>query len=1164
MPVILKGFNELNDLGLSAVETGLELKKNKFQTAQGLTFDEYGIFKNANQVKNKNYSINVLSDTVREIDFLKPFDKEDGLNSFTTKLAFQGVVPLSSSNFLNCEFTGSGNSSPAFLGFPTENSNFTVNLLSEEDLTIKVNQNGTDKFFLLDPTDENKPIFKTLDTQTTGLCSHIFQYNLDREKGLLQLNKTIYGFPNHLTIITPLTSGNLLSAVNPNIQYGTYGEISTIKLTNFDDVVKYESKNNYNLYKLDNNRTVSDESLSGLKSNFMSYVLPERISSNKDGYFSDLRFFNLKNQLSNNYNTNYFLPVEDKSTQRLYTSILNYENKEKDNENLNLGYNFYTKEYKFLPDKYTKFTLPNSLYPFSRININDTNLSNNGAYAGESPYFSDKVFKLLDKNKNDIPQNQRQQVLFLQDNKSTLLTQDGNRIDIQYFLQDEFENNGTFLCSWLSGNNTEKGKWFDRYYYPEKTSYTIAITGNKNQVFDYQTLAKRYFLENNINDLYYDIPSTMVFEPRSTYYYQRVGSKYMKKIIDGQYENILKDSFTITLSNQVLDGNNNFNLNLKAYDKINLFTNEKSFSVTFDLNLDSLSSLNAYNVFGNFYNDGLALLNNFYTTPFIILPQKNDLLFFNTDFELLQKNTYSDVDEINDVLYLEQTNDLILICNDRIIKTSFNGEISDQLINTDLVQEICTKLYRDRIIDGFSIAYLLKNNISSTIGTLNGLYEFDLQSLSISAAANQTLSAGNSLVQTPSGLRQLEGFLGKKLNENVGISVNETRNEVIFQNLGDLTSFSSNISTNKYISDINVFEDDIYLQTFDKDKNGGIYRFNTERRLLSTYNLSVSSVSGYGIEFINENDEIKLLSLTKNEDEFIIADKFNLNNSLSSTKTLSISSNVLSGGDAFKNRNFVNPVSFSNLYAKYRDKQGDLYFRVNIDPTRKVQLKKDLWNNVATSTLSTWNSIPLTQKQKWQTFFTEESDLVETENFIKIDNLKLKNTFTFNFNLDNGVIQIYLNARKIKQFEFSPNLFTINKLLFPDFFFNTPIIFNRPLSELTNNNNFYSKGATVSNLKVYDNLLSQDFIKFLHLNNTHIDDLILDVPCGSRSNSEEIQNLYNYNIPGYKNNTIKVYIRNALIAEEGKEKITKYLSGKLQNVLPSNVSKIIYNYDINT
>lgn len=1156
MGIEQKTFSDFKDLSLSAYETGLELKKNNFQTAQGLSLDEYNIFTDINDSKHKNYSVNILTDLQKEDDILKPFDKETYLNSFTTKLAFRGTTSLSSSNFLNFTYTSKDNISDIFLGNDSQNTNFTIEFKDGFSCSIKTVMDGQDKFLITDSSNNDNLILSPLNSTIENTSAHIFGYNLDRINNLFTLTK------NLTNIVSPLSSGSTLSAFNTNFNNDDrYSAISIIRLTNEEDILKYGSLNNFNLYNLDKDRTISDESLKGDSSNYLSYFLPENIKTGERFFTADLRFFNTKNQISNKYNTNNYLPLKDKTKQRLYTSILNFDKKEKDYETLNLGYNFFTKEYKFISDKYTKFTLPDTLYPFVRMNINDTNLSDNGAYAGSSPYFSDKVFKILDKNKNNIPESQDIIPLtFQQNNFRLLLQEDGFLIFNKN--GDEFENNGTFLCSWLSGNNNERGVWYDRYYNPKKTSYLSAITGNKTQIFEYKSLAQRYFEENNIDDIYFDIPSNMIFEPRTTYFYQRIGSNYIDKIIKDSDGKILKDSFNITFTDQGREEiqNDTFDLNLKAFDKVNLFENEKTFSITFDLLQDGLSSLDSYNIIGNYYNEGIELKNNFYVTPFVILQQDNELYFYDSEFNLLQKNTYSDVDTINDVLYLEQTNDVVLICNDRIIKTSFNGEVSDQIINDSLTIELL-ELYRNRIVDDYSIAYFLKNDIDLGSETINGLYELNLNSLSLSAVNSQILSSGNSIVQTSSGLRPLNGFNGKKINDDVGVSIDG--NTIIFQSLTDGT-FSNPLSTDKDIYNINTFEDNLYVQAFDSNKNGFIYRFNTERELLSTYNLNVSCVSGFDLEFINDGDGIKLLSLAKDENNFVIADKFNLHNSLSSTYSLNISSVVLSG-DNQGNSNFVNPVSFSNIYSKYRDKQGDLYFKVNFDVSDQISVKKDVWSTVFTETLSTWDGNLGTQPvlQQWNTFFTKEVSEVINENFLKINNLQVKNTITLNFNLNVGLIEFYLNGKKEGEIKFKPNKFINDKLLFPDLFFNTPIIFNKPLSQITNNNNFYSNGAQLKNLKIYSDFLSEDFIKFLHLKDEKIDDLFFDIPAGSRSNLEEVDSFYSYSIPGRKNNTLKIYIKNALIEQNSQSKVSDFLSKKLEKVIPANVSKILYNYDIN-
>jgi hypothetical protein len=168
------------------------------------------------------------------------------------------------------------------------------------------------------------------------------------------------------------------------------------------------------------------------------------------------------------------------------------------------------------------------------------------------------------------------------------------------------------------------------------------------------------------------------------------------------------------------------------------------------------------------------------------LQQDNKIYVYDNNFNLLKTNTYDDVTTINDVLYLEQTNNIILVCNDRLIETTVTGEIKNQIIGDETVQEFL-KLYRNRIIVDYNKGYFLKNDINIGSSTFNGLYELNLNNMTLSSADNSSLSGGNSLVNTTSGLKVLSGFNGKPLTDDIGVSISEDRNLIYFQNLNDLT-----------------------------------------------------------------------------------------------------------------------------------------------------------------------------------------------------------------------------------------------------------------------------------------------------------------------------------------------------------------------------------------
>ena len=60
-----------------------------------------------------------------------------------------------------------------------------------------------------------------------------------------------------------------------------------------------------------------------------------------------------------------------------------------------------------------------------------------------------------------------------------------------------------------------------------------------------------------------------------------------------------------------------------------------------------------------------------------------------------------------------------------------------------------------------------------------------------------------------------------------------------------------------------------------------------------------------------------------------------------------------------------------------------------------------------------------------------------------------------------------------------------------------------------------------------------------------------------------MNNIYNVNLPGIKNNNVKIYIKNANLSKTEQENFEKFLNNKLKRVLPSNIDTIEYDFDIN-
>ena len=1176
MAIAIKTFDEFRALNLSVDDNNLILKNDSFTTAQGLRLNSYDLFKNSNDNKVKNFTSNILTEKKEINQFLRfksletLYDYPIDLNS---KLAFSGLSPASANNFLTIERNNSSlDSNVLFLTDSDVNNTFIVDFLSDEKVTIRVEDGGFLKTLSLPSLDNLDQIlkFRTIDTDTLASFKYQFNYTFD-ESGYLQLFSEIGG---NFTIISPASS--FLSAVPVNNLGSTNApQRGIIKLSQSPNIIDTNNLSNYVLYDYKNNNTISNDSLTGSKFNFLANHAFEVTnlstfgSGNIPVYTNKLDFFNLKNQISNSNNVNSFLPLDEKTLQRDYTTILNVANKEEENENLIFGYNFYTKEYKFLPDKNTKFTLPDNLFPYQKVNINDTNLVTNGAFGAKSPYFSDKVFKLQDNNKNvnsDVA-----------DFNQLFLLEDGKKLEFEtiqgILLKEEFgkltenDNSGVFLCSWLSGNG-DNSLWFDRYYFPRKNALTSAISGVTEQVFKYTTQAQKYFNKFGITDLFYDIESNLTFQPNSTYFYSRIGNNYINKIIDLSNNKLKNDTLTLNFSGSTLINQNKLNFSDFAYDSYNLNNLSDTFNISFDLNQDSLSAINSYQILGNSYNDGFTLKTNFYFTPFVILHKDNKVIFYDKDFNKIRENTYSQLSGINDVLYLEQNNNLVLVGTDKLIKTSIDGEILD-IKETD---EIGT-LYHSRTIQGYNEVIILNNTQFLTGG--DNYHVLQLNNLSLSSGEAPNLSASNSIITTENGKQfGLQGYKGKNLDNTVGVSISGTPNAgnvgsfIMFENLsGNGTFFSNPLSTSKVIYDLNVYNNEIYIQSFEND-TGSVSIFNKERELQRTLYLNTSAVSGYKLDFINDNNNIKLLSFSQLSGGDIIVDKFDLKteflSSLSSTFELGESFNPITIGGISK---FQSPTNFNFLETKYKNNQDKLNFKINVENFIAPNFISVQWEDAGAPDFSSFTfGNPADGLSAWDGKFDNSTLLTQESNFeliLPITNLKQENSISINFNLINGNIDFYLNGTKKGEISFITNKFPIESLKFPNLFLNTQNIKNTPINKIINTNDFYGKGGNIQNFKIYDLNLSEDFINYLYLKNLKVDNLNFDIPCGSRNNIEEVNNFYSYNIPGRKNNNFKLYIKNGGFDLETRDKIKSFLDLKLKKVLPANVENIVYDFSLN-
>lgn len=210
-------------------------------------------------------------------------------------------------------------------------------------------------------------------------------------------------------------------------------------------------------------------------------------------------------------------------------------------------------DFQFRPGVETVFHYP---YNAKNISIHDTSLIDNGASMALTPAYADKVFKRLEGYANTS----------IYGNPSV--------------------QNGTWLCSWLSGDPTDpdsQAVWMDRWLL---SGWTPDGQGNYN-----------------VNgEMVSDVYSVMTFEPGCYYVYDRVGNSTIETAVSAMgLPDALKINVTGTEMGDVLGVND-----VKVYNPTN--SDMRVPSVNLERRLESAISLNGSDQALEFaYSDYLSL-----------------------------------------------------------------------------------------------------------------------------------------------------------------------------------------------------------------------------------------------------------------------------------------------------------------------------------------------------------------------------------------------------------------------------------------------------------------------------------------------------------------------------------------------------------------------------
>ena len=623
-------------------------KYKQYRTAyeQGFSLNRIQALSGALDTTINNYTSQYLTSKKRLDDVFTINENPIILKTITTPLVFNSFFNTDDARSLYIyKNTLSGIDSPeatcrALLSAEiTFNNNryFELEILNGDFLRVKHNNGRKDYFlnFISQGPTRGQCAFYSYTSDTAVLTSErndMFRYLLDSD-GYLQIFKiTTVGNGPENRVLT--LSGDKITFV-PIMSSGMYRcNNNVIKINyNFNKIspkstsswISYDSKRQNDL--------IIDETKSSFNRKDQFLLHANYNTSNTDLLLNYITLNNARSEKNYikrgasliNSSSKFYPDVEFRDYMSLQTGL----DQEKGNDNIALTYVWYDKDIKVVNGTDTVFVAPSSIYPYDRVNINDTKFIVNGALGGKSPVLSDNVYCL--------------------------------RRDTSGF------NNGRYLCTWLSGGNNKLGLWVDRYYYPDLITKENAMTEMPvfspsfiDPIDSLETTDKVSFAAN----AFFDKKSDLCIEPNITYKYSRVGTDDINSYIYNSsplvssfsnYYNTLNKPQPYFSNSIIYDGTkyNKFILS----DKIN---ESSAFTISFDIYVDPEANY-GYQLLGNLTNRGFGVVNDEQITPFLFVFEGNKIKSYNSTFGTLYTTTFET--EVLDIVKGKGLNDFHVICN---------------------------------------------------------------------------------------------------------------------------------------------------------------------------------------------------------------------------------------------------------------------------------------------------------------------------------------------------------------------------------------------------------------------------------------------------------------------------------------------------------------------
>ena len=1003
-----------------------------------------------------------------------------------------------------------------------DNFNFNINHIL--DSCNSVNVNNYNCLFVTKPQliSDSISINKTTQSIYTGVLSSnngIYNYTTSAFSHTTSITQDhlfeIYINNNtyECEIYKQLNDGNCvklqLSTSSPYVQIASgtmYGKmynniIHFINYNNIKCVINYKSNNN-NL----NTSNMQYGSLSGdvakvYDNESNNFLIDIQYSNYIDNtYKCNVLAFN--NQKTYN-NTTCLTGYWDTHNHNNVTTLHTGNNQEYGNTHIYTTQEFYTADYSISPG-INKVTAPNNLYPFVKIDINDTNFANVGAKGSHTPATADKIY--IDRYPNH-------------------------------------PDNTILLCTWLSSNGVDS-IWVDRYYNP--------ALYDKVQILNMQT-------DTTLNGIYsqdlhllqygfFDKQSDVYITPELKFDYYHITNTDLHDYVAQLDSTYVSGISFKNISNADLFTTNYINLTggIYGYASVNTLLNN-NFTISFDANTYDWYNNAFYDIFtSNSNNCGIRIYKENQLTPILITYSTSSIVLLNTRFEIIDaiytddliqnayihKNTQYIIAQLksdNNVSYVNVytlfgalittysgTQNIISYVSENDNKLYLTHTSISAFSNTHLVSAIDLDSFECLLID----APLGDIMISSTI-TLSAMVYEDNKLYYIDGNYNN-IGYVNNL-----GVLYIDPNARRAINitpSNNNPEAADDRLKIKYCKAADgkITSNKAqtfiSVHTNTHIDEYGFTVYDC-VPVLDYKVYGEMLYFVTSSNIY-TCDITKTNIRGYKLPVVGDDVSVCITSEIEN--------------------TQFISKQYVLITDKQANKTHV-----------YQFESGDFIFICDLDATINNANLKHLTPLVIT---------PPTHDISLELAFklsnnTTTSFNIYNKRFKKIlpQILPGKHTFTLCVDTIQNTCKLYVDDSLHTQIDLVSN----NNLQFSyDITQNSIILGNTllynggNLANYTNNSNWIAQDIEMGEVYVFNTALSHDDVIINATKDIPSPNITLQLPCGQRNKISQIKSYSKQTTPGYKSTHFDVIIKNLRLSKENQAILTQAVGNFIKTQLP--------------